>query len=1104
MKNDVLRLTILCLCLLGFRAVATTYYVDINSTNATPPYTNWSTAATDIQSAVNQTTNGDLVLVNPGVYQSGGYIAPDGTRTAVVTINAVTIQGVDGQAQTSINGSNTVRCLYLANGAMVTGFTLTSGAAGNGAGVYCASTVGTVVSNCVITANNGENQGGGAYQGTLLNCTVSQNIGPEYGAGAYNAVLIDCMVISNTLFGNNAFGGGVYNSDATNCVIADNSELFPNLQTSEGGGAYGGNLDHCNIVGNSAGDGGGTENANLVNCINYCNTATQPYDSNSNFDGGTINYSCTAPLPGAKDITSDPQLASLSHVSLDSPCRGTGSIAASSGVDIDGNPWANPPSIGCFEAYPDSVLGSFAVAISTAYTNWPPGWALNLQASISGPVYSNVWNFGDGGSVTNEAYVSHTWAASGTYLVTLTAYNDSYPAGIVATQMMFVSQPKVYYVNLNNLNPAPPYITWATAAIDIQDAVSIAAPGSTVLVTNGATNPYYDGDGLTNTAAFYMVGGTNAPDGNFYRVVITNDITVESVNGPATTYIWGITPTGPGNCVYLTNGAALSGFTVTNYPQVNSYGRITATSTNAVITNCLLTQSVTVSSGTLDDCLLVGHSSSANSTLNSCIISNNSQVVGGVLNNCLLVDNTNSGHAGPAMAEQGYPLVLNNCLISNNVSQYAGAVYNESAGTPTYYTNCVLNNCTLTRNFGQYEGGGAWGAELNNCLISSNTAGASGSSLVEGGLLVNCTLIGNSNGVVDGSNISPRGAILTNCTLIGNSGRIVADDCLLDQCSISQNAGIAAVFCTLNQCMLLQNGGGASASALNNCLLVSNVPPYFPTGTFPDGGGATGSTLTNCILAYNVATNGGGAYKSTLVNCTIIANTAVTGGGVNQCAADNCILYQNANGDFYPASTQYPLNYCCVSTLGAFGIRNITNRPIFVAPGNFHLQSSSPCINSGNNAYITASTDLDGNPRIAGGTVDIGAYEYQTPTSVISYAYLQQYGLPTDGSVDFADVNGTAFDVYQDWIAGLNPTNSASVLAMLTPVTTNTATGVTVTWQSVSGIPYLLQRSTNLASLPPFVTIQNNIIGQANTTSYTDTSATNGVPYFYRVGVVAP
>jgi len=163
------------------------------------------------------------------------------------------------------------------------------------------------------------------------------------------------------------------------------------------------------------------------------------------------------------------------------------------------------------------------------------------------------------------------------------------------------------------------------------------------------------------------------------------------------------------------------------------------------------------------------------------------------------------------------------------------------------------------------------------------------------------------------------------------------------------------------------------------------------------------------------------------------------------------------------------------------------------------LQTNSPCINAGNNTYAAGTTDLDDNPRISGGTVDIGAYEIQAPASVISYAWLQKYGLSTDGSADYADSDGDGMNNWQEWSAGTNPTNALSVLKMLAP--SNAAPGITVTWQSVAAITYYLQRSTNLTGQPTFTSQQSNIVGQAGTTTYTDTNAVGGGPSFYRVGV---
>ncbi len=235
------------------------------------------------------------------------------------------------------------------------------------------------------------------------------------------------------------------------------------------------------------------------------------------------------------------------------------------------------------------------------------------------------------------------------------------------------------------------------------------------------------------------------------------------------------------------------------------------------------------------------------------------------------------------------------------------------------------------------------------------------------------------------------------------------------------------------------------------------------------------------------------------------------GGGAWDSSLYNCIAAYNAAWTDDNYSTDSTLHYCCTTPLPTGGIGNISVPPLFLdyASGNLRLQSNSPCINAGNNSYLTNcddnftvwftnQVDLDGNPRFVSGTADIGAYEYQGTGSVISYAWLQQYGLPTDGSADFIDSDGEGLNNWQEWVCGTCPTNAQSVLRLLSAVPTGT--NVTVTWQSAAGGTYFLERSTNLAA--PFTLLASFIMGQAGTTSYADTNVAGAGPLFYRVGVL--
>ena len=1110
----------------GLKAHGAVHYVDPNSPGPALPYSNWSTAAIHIQDAVDVANPGDQILVIDGTYQAGSRVSPDGATNRVVITNAITLQSVNGALVTIIDGGNTNRCVYLASGATLIGFTLIKGNTTNGyaGGLYCAST-NAQAQNCQIIFNAAK-YGGGVYSGTFTNCMISSNyvVFSGSGGGAYNSTLLNCTINGNYTLVNGGSGAGAVGGYLANCTI--NNNTCNGSGATVGGGVSGSYVTNCTLSGNraiGAGSGGGGANAStLINCTL----------SNNRCDfGGAGAYNST-----------------LTNCTLVSNRAGYGGGGVSGGTLVNCVLRNNTSS------------GGFGGGVY---------WTTTL---INCTLVGNSAGYGGGGySCTfNNCIIYYNSAPTGpdTYGATYSYCCTPVSGGVgnVTNAPIFVNQAGGDFhlqAGSGGIDAGTNFYAWsltdldgnlriANGTVDLgayefqqpnPATISIEANYTTVVVgipvnfkgifSRGTTDSWDFGDGTVVSNAVFVTHSWATPGD--YPVTLTifdssnpsgaSGVYVIHVIPPPISYVdpGSVSPVPPysswqtaatniqdavdavvfGAHILVTNGTyQIGGRTV--------YGLLT---NRLVINKPVVVQSVNGPSMTA----ILGNPIIGDTAVRCAYLTNSATLSGFTLLNGATRaagDAYKEQSGGGVWCESTNAIVLNCVVISNTANVYAGGVRGGS-----------LTNCSLIANSATGSGGAAYSNLMSGCLLSNNTAIIGYGPISGGGAssctLISCTLVSN---ITDTPNFHPAsggGAVnstLVNCALIGNSGKDGggASGCTLRNCNLVANTAVTggggAEVSTLVGCLVISNsavsgvGGGCSDSFGTNCVISQNSSGY-------QGGGACGGALYNCLITGNSAPGsaGGGAAANpsgtgtTLWNCTVVGNWAYyAGGGVDSCPVWNSIVTGNTttNSPDSPNWHGGTLNYSCTTPLPDTGAGNITDAPLFVnqASGNFQLQSDSPCINAGTNGYVIPGADLAGNSRIVSGTVDLGPYENQSPALAALFAWFQSNGISTHASSLYADLDHDGMNNLQEWVAGTDLTNANSNFRVQSLSLSNSPARAKLIWTSVTNRAYFIERATNLDT-GSFSLLKSNLAGLLQTTSFTDSNPPTTGGTFYRVGI---
>lgn len=1031
---------------------AETHYVNINNASPLAPYTNWATAATEIQPAIDEASEGDTVLVTNGVYATGGTVYTGETATNRVLIaKDICVRSVNGPKYTFIQGegeytfavSYNIRGVRMIEGSL-SGFTITNGyTITTGANFFTDKSGGGInaedaasISNCIITKCSGDQNGGGVFGGTYYNCLIIRNHCGSFAGGASCGTYYNCTITKNT------------------CA---------NYDKGISGYPYG---------------------ITLYNSIVYFNQ-----DDNYGTDV-TFHNSCTYPLPahGSGVISNTPQFINITandfRLNSTSPCINSGSNAVAA-LPYDIRSYdriiAGTVDMGCYE-YPLNIITitNERFEVGAAVTSAGIGGSNN--AFCVGYIWWSNHTANTSGTAIRTAS-SNYWSATVTGLVTGKNFVSVYSSNSfdnIASDVTVISRGEpVAQLPYVAITSTPVTLDFYTDSIAVAGTNNAAVTGGMTIINESYayTNTFPAATGWTSSlihieygANTIIVSGTNKygetdADGVLITRLAPTIPVVDITNFPM---LVEYNPNGS-DCLVSGTNMYTDGdmyWTVDTAPGTTNYFTHSGTAWTAQITNLFL-----------GDNTVYIHATNhyENSAFDSCIIT-----VAPVTNYV----SPFGAHIAPFHTWANAATQIQDAVdivAEGGVVWVTNGVY--STGATRIFVSAVSNRVTISKDISVRSVNGPEYTYIHGSPSSSGTYGTDAIRcvLMRDGLLSGFTLE-NGYSSDTGDVYSEKGG-----------GGAYMKGGRIEKCIISNNYAFA-------------RGGGVCSDGgkIYDSIIVKNL----------SGGGGGGvylldyhSKVRNCLIIHNVATNnGGGAFinPGSMESCTVVSNYArLQGGGVrlnSSSSMKNSICYFNTAGEFdnYQDNDGFSsIQFNCIMPFNS-DAGNITNAPRFIdmVRDNYRIYYNSATRDSGSTDWwMDDAKDLDGNNRVINGIVDMGCYEFN------HYAYIVITNAPAVVGYNEATAYISGTNSAVDGMLGWINNRHASVTNWIAPgfdfMTATLVGGTNVihvfgtnTYHAYTEDSCIIYRKT-AADIAPFIVITNApaIIPHTHTTA--EISGTN-------------